>query len=261
MTYCIITRDDPKSKSITKELKSKIKAKYDEDFPKCVIAVGGDGTLLRAFHLYPNSIIFGLHTGHLGFYSNYLVSDIDVIADAINEDKYNIEEIDLIDVEFIDGKGNNYHDTALNEVTIVGPTRTLRLDVYIGKTFFEHFRGTGYCISTPTGSTAYNKSLAGSVIDPSLKCIQLTEIAAINSNAYRTISSPLVLGIDKVIDIKSDEPYFNAFITVDDKPYSLDEFKEMKVYSSDKKLKMAFHNRQDFLSRIKRTFLNDDKRD
>ena len=88
MTYCIITRDDPKSKSITKELKSKINAKYDEDFPKCVIAVGGDGTLLRAFHLYPNSIIFGLHTGHLGFYSNYFVSDIDVIANAINEDKY-----------------------------------------------------------------------------------------------------------------------------------------------------------------------------
>lgn len=260
MSYCIITRDDIKSKSITKELKSKIKAKYDEENPKCVIAVGGDGTLLRAFHLYPNSIIFGLHTGHLGFYSNYFVSDIDTIAKAINEDSYNIEEIDLIEVDFIDGYGNHYHDKALNEVTIVGPTRTLRIDVYIGNNFFEHFRGTGFCISTPTGSTAYNKSLNGSVVDPSLKCIQLTEIAAINSNAYRTISSPMVLGIDKIIELKSDDTHnTNAFVTVDDKPYSLDTFREMKVYSSKSKLKMAYHNRQDFLSRISRTFLNDNK--
>ena len=260
MTYCIITRDDSKSKSITNELKAKIKAKYDEENPKCVIAVGGDGTLLRAFHSYPNSIIFGLHTGHLGFYSNYLVSDIDEIAEEINNESYNIEEIDLLEVEFVDGFGNHYHDKALNEVTIVGPTRTLRLDVYIGNILFEHFRGTGFCISTPTGSTAYNKSLNGSVIDPSLKCLQLTEIAAINSNAYRTISSPMVLGIDKVIKLKADNPAnHNAFVTVDDKPYSLDSFNEMKVYSSSRKLKMAYHKRQDFLSRISRTFLNDNK--
>ncbi len=261
MSYCIITRDDIKSKALSKELKSKIKIKYDAKNPKCVVAIGGDGTLLRAFHNYPDSIIFGLHTGHLGFYSNYLVSDIDEIADEINNDSYNIEEVDLIEVEFIDGSNNKYHDKALNEVTIVGPTRTLRLDVYIGHKLFEHFRGTGFCISTPTGSTAYNKSLNGSVVDPSLKCIQLTEIAAINSNAYRTISSPMVLGIDKVIELKSeDHQNYNAFVTVDDKPYSLDSIKEMKVYNSDSKLKMAYHNQEDFLTRIKRTFLDPEKK-
>ncbi len=258
MSYCIITRDDLKSKSITKELKSKIIDKYDEKKPKYVIAVGGDGTLLRAFHLYPKSIIFGLHTGHLGFYSNYLVKDVDIIAKQINENNYNVEEIDLIDVEFVDGFDNVYHDNALNEVTIIGPTRTLRLDLYIGNKFFERFRGTGFCISTPTGSTAYNKSLNGSVIDPSVKCIQLTEIAAINSNAYRTISSPMILGIDKTIELKADlEHNYNAFVTVDDKPYSLASFKQMKVSSSKNKLKMAYYNRQDFLDRISRTFLNE----
>ena len=258
MSYCIISKNDEKSLALKNELISKIKIKYDEKSPKCVVAIGGDGTLLQAFHLYPDAIIFGLHMGHLGFYSNYLISDIDEIAEEINNETYNIEELDLIDVEFKDDLNNIYKDKALNEVTIVGPTRTLRLDVSINDNIFEHFRGTGFCISTPTGSTAYNKSLYGSVIDPSLKCIQLTEIAAINSNAYRTIGSPIVLSPDKIIKLKSEDAH-SSFITVDNKPYSIESFKEMKVYYSDSKLKMAYHKKQDFLTRIKRTFLDSNK--
>ena len=128
MSYAIIARNDVKSKALMSELKSKINKEYDEKNPKCVIAIGGDGTILNAFHLYPNSIIFGLHTGHLGFYSNYLISDIDEIASEINNDSYKIEEIDLIDVNFTDEEGNVFKDVALNEVTGVGPTRTGRLE-------------------------------------------------------------------------------------------------------------------------------------
>ena len=255
MSYCIISRDDDKSKALADELKLKINKKYDEKSPECVVAIGGDGTLLQAFHLYPKSIIFSLHTGHLGFYSNYFVSDIDKIADGINNNSYNIEELDLLDVEFYDLLNNKYEDKALNEVTLVGPTRSLMLDVYIGNQFFEKFRGTGFCISTTTGSTAYNKSLGGSVIDPSLKCFQLTEIAAINSNAYRTIGSPMVLSYNQKIELKAIEE-FGAYITVDNKSYSLKGFKEIIVKNNGSKLKMAYHNRQDFISRIRRTFLD-----
>ncbi len=254
MSYAIIARNDVKSKALMSELKSKINKEYDEKNPKCVIAIGGDGTILNAFHLYPNSIIFGLHTGHLGFYSNYLISDIDEIASEINNDSYKIEEIDLIDVNFTDEEGNVFKDVALNEVTVVGPTRTLRLDVFINGEYFEHFRGTGFLISTPTGSTAYNKSLGGSVIDPSLKCLQLTEIAAINSNAFRTLASPLVLSFDKKIKFVSKESH-EAFITVDHKSYSTKLLKEMNVLNNGSKLKMAYNKHKSFLTRISNSFI------
>lgn len=254
MSYCVITRNDVKSKALMKELKTKINKEYDEINPKCVIAIGGDGTLLKAFHQYPDSVIFGIHTGHLGFYSNYSISDIDEIAEEINNDSYNIDEINLIDVEVIDEENNKIYDKALNEVTIVAPTRTMRLDVYISGEYFEHFRGTGFCISTPTGSTAYNKSLNGSVVDTSLNCLQLTEIAGINSNAYRTLSSPLVLSYDRKIKLIAKDNH-DAFITVDHKSYSIDKFKEMNVYYNGSKLKMAYKHHEEFLKRIKRTFL------
>ncbi len=254
MSFCIITRDDELSKALSLEIKSKINQSYDESNPDIVIAVGGDGTLLQAFHKYPNASLFGIHTGHLGFYSNYSPSDIDEIVSEINNNSFNIEQIDLISVDFIDEDNNKYHDNALNEITIVGPTRTLRLDVFISGEYFERFRGTGFCISTPTGSTAYNKSLNGSVIDPSLKCIQLTEIAGINSNSYRTLSSPLVLSYDKKIKLKAFNIH-DAYITVDHKSYLVNKFKEMDVYYAGAKLKMAYKNHEEFLTRIKRTFL------
>ena len=53
--------------------------------------------------------------------------------------------------------------------------------------------GDGLCISTPSGSTAYNKALGGALIHPSLEAIQIAEIASINNRVFRTVGSPLVL--------------------------------------------------------------------
>src|SRR5690606_31049559 len=49
------------------------------------------------------------------------------------------------------------------------------------------------CLSTPSGSTAYNKALGGAILHPSLPAIQLAEMASINNKVFRTVGSPLVL--------------------------------------------------------------------
>ena len=49
------------------------------------------------------------------------------------------------------------------------------------------------CVSTPSGSTAYNKALGGAIIHPSISAIQLTEMASINNRVFRTVGSPLIL--------------------------------------------------------------------
>src|SRR5699024_11606146 len=51
----------------------------------------------------------------------------------------------------------------------------------------------GLCVSTPSGSTAYNKALGGALIHPSLEAMQIVEIASINNRVFRTVGSPLVL--------------------------------------------------------------------
>ena len=67
---------------------------------------------------------------------------------------------------------------------------TLVVDVNLRGKHFERFRGDGLCgVSTPSGSTAYNKALGGALIHPSLEAMQITEIASINNRVFRTVGS------------------------------------------------------------------------
>ena len=82
---------------------------------------------------------------------------------------------------------------ALNEVAIKGIETTLVAQLNINDEKFEMFRGDGICISTPSGSTAYNKALGGAIIHPSIEAVQIAEIASINNRIYRTLGSSIVL--------------------------------------------------------------------
>lgn len=258
MKYCIINRADEKTFQIVDYIKSRINLVYDDNNPDIIIAVGGDGTIIKAAHMYPNAILFGVHTGHLGFYAKYTTDEIDNLISDINNNDYNYETNDLLSCNIIDGDNNVISLDALNEITILTPPRTLILDVYIDKEYFEKFRGTGLCISTPSGSTAYNKSLHGSIIDPLLNTIQLTEIAGINSNAYRTLSAPLVLASQRRIKLDS-LMLQDVFITVDNLSYNIKSFKSLEIYYANKHVKMAYHKKEGFLKRLNRTFLNNEK--
>ena len=156
MSYAFVIRDDEKSREIKDFLESKIKLNKNEINPKIVIAVGGDGTILTAVHKYPDAIIFGVHTGHLGFFANYDSDKLDILIDDINNNNYKVDYLDSLEASFSDSDGKN-NAFAINEFTILSPGRTLRIDVYIDDEYFERFRGTGLAISTPFGSTAYNK--------------------------------------------------------------------------------------------------------
>jgi NAD+ kinase len=258
MNYCIIIRDNDESLKIKQEIMNRINHNYDEKNPDFVVAIGGDGTIIKASHTYPNAIIFGIHSGHLGYYANYSSNDIDILVDDINNGSFKVENVDLLSAEFVTKSGNIVNDIALNEVTIVSPLRTLMLDIYIDNSYLERFRGTGVCISTPTGSTAYNKSLHGSVVDTKLKIMQMTEIAGINSNAYRTLSSPLVLSSDRRIKldlVDGHEKKNDVFITVDHISYSIKDLKCLYIFYDNKKMKMAYNKPEEFINRISRSFL------
>ena len=110
------------------------------------------------------------------------------------------------------------------------------------------------CISTPTGSTAYNKSLGGAVIDHNLKVMQLTEIAGINSSSYETINSPLILGKGYVLELRAAGKYSNIFLTVDNLALELKAFKRLKAYMGNYFVKVGTNGNLNFINRIKRSF-------
>ncbi|GAK05794.1 NAD kinase [Geomicrobium sp. JCM 19037] len=97
-----------------------------------------------------------------------------------------------VTVRYHDGDSSDRY-LALNECTVKTTEGSLVCNVDIKGEEFETFRGDGLCISTPSGSTAYNKALGGAILHPSLASMQISEMASINNRVYRTIGSPLVL--------------------------------------------------------------------
>ena len=255
MRYSVIVRDNDESNKIANEIKKRIIGEEVKDNPEIVIAIGGDGTIIKATHIYPNAIIFGVHTGHLGFFANYSRDNIDLLIKDINNNEYKVDKLDSLQAKFKNKNEDSIIDFAINEFSILSPQRTLNIDVYIDDEYFERFRGTGFAVSTPYGSTAYNKSLGGGVVDTSLSIIQWTEIAGINSNSYKTLSSPLVLSSDRIIKLEAKSENADVVITADNKAYMLSDFDYIEIKSMKNSIKMAYHKHESFLKRINRTFI------
>lgn len=201
MKYSIVSRGDNRSKKISETINKYLVSfdlKYDEKEPELVISVGGDGTFLEAFHRYVHRLdstaFIGIHTGHLGFYADWVPEEVEKLVIEIAKTPYQIVEYPLLEV-IICQKSNETGKRilALNEAMIKTADGSVVFDVEIRGEHFETFRGDGLCVSTPTGSTGYNKALGGAIIHPSLETIQLAEMASINNRVFRTIGSPLIL--------------------------------------------------------------------
>lgn len=201
MKFAVTSKGDQLSNTIKHKIKSYLvdfQFEYDEVQPDIVISVGGDGTLLYAFHRYVKRLdktaFIGVHTGHLGFYADWVPEEVEKLIIDIAKTPYQVVEYPLLEVIVRYNNGSREQSyLALNECTVKAVEGSLVMDVEIKGDHFETFRGDGLCISTPSGSTAYNKALGGAIIHPSLEVLQLTEMASINNRVFRTIGSSLVL--------------------------------------------------------------------
>lgn len=201
MKFSIVSRGDERSNRIKKTMKQYLTdfdLQYNEAAPELVISIGGDGTFLEAFHRYVHRLketaFIGVHTGRLGFYADWVPEEVEKLIIEIAKTPFQVVEYPLLEVIIRDKSGGEEDRfLALNEAMIKTAEGSVVFDVEIRGEYFETFRGDGLCVSTPSGSTAYNKALNGAILHPSLEAIQLTEMASINNRIFRTIGSPLVL--------------------------------------------------------------------
>lgn len=203
MKYNVIHRGDDISIELMKrfhELAAQYGLKPDQESPDIVLSIGGDGTLLHAFHQYAHLLdhvaFVGIHTGRLGFFADWKPDEVEHLARLMHESAANgnlqVVKYPVLEIQISTESGIETH-LALNEFTLKGVEVTLVAELHINDEPFETFRGDGICISTPCGSTAYNKSLGGAIVHPSLDAIQVAEIASINNRVYRTLGSPVIL--------------------------------------------------------------------
>jgi len=265
--YWVVDRGDELSVQLTErfhQLAAQYRMVPAQDHPDIVLSIGGDGTMLHAFHLYKSQIdrisFVGIHTGRLGFFADWMPDELEQLAfkmkDYPGQPDMKVVQYPLVEIE-IHGKSGTETELALNEFTLKGAEATLVAQLNINDEMFEMFRGDGICISSPSGSTAYNKSLGGGLIHPSLEAIQITEIASINNRVYRTIGSPMILPKHHYCDIYPRENQ-NILLTLDHLHMHRPDLISLRCRVARQKVRFARFRPFPFWNRVREAFIGYD---
>ncbi|RFU64113.1 NAD kinase [Peribacillus glennii] len=262
MKFAITSKGDAKSNTLMHKMRTYLQdfnLEYDEDQPDIVVSIGGDGTLLYAFHRYKNRLdrtaFVGVHTGHLGFYADWTPDEMEKLVIALAKTPFQVVEYPLLEViiRYRHG-GRESRFLALNESTIKSVEGTLVMDVEIRGQHFETFRGDGLCVSTPSGSTAYNKALGGAIVHPAIDAIQLAEMASINNRVFRTVGSPLLLPAHHTCMLKPVNNV-NFQITIDHLSLLHEDVKSIQFRVADEKIRFARFRPFPFWKRVHDSFI------
>ncbi|AHM56251.1 inorganic polyphosphate/ATP-NAD kinase PpnK [Peptoclostridium acidaminophilum DSM 3953] len=260
----ISTNEQPYSLELLPKLKHALESYgfvVPDDFDaraELIICIGGDGSFLNTLHKYnfPKIPLVGINTGHLGFFQEIHPNEIEEFIHAYLRGDFFIQKARPIQA-VVHTSENTSSILGLNEIVIKsGMSRTVHLNISVNGNFIEKFSGDGLIVSTPSGSTAYNYSAGGSIVDPSLNLIQVTPLAPINTTAYRSFTSSIVLPEASVIEIISEDTFENSLLLVSDGiEFKRTEINKISVTTSDMTVRFLRLRNYEFWSKVKEKFL------
>lgn len=257
MKYTIVLREDKYSANVGKQIRQRLNFNgwiFDEKYPDLVICVGGDGTMLRAIHMYMEQLdtlqFVGIHTGTLGFFTDYTYGELENFLNDVIKNEPVIESFPLLEIQLPETKQSFY---SFNEIRIDGMGKTIHLMIYIDGEFFESTAGSGICISTQCGSTGANRALSGAVVDSGLQILQLCEIMPISHHNHSTLRNPYIMRVDRKIDIKitSSNPVYAIY---DHLSRELKNITQIHIEASAKKVRFARYRTYSYLTRLRNLY-------
>ncbi len=160
---------------------------------ECVLVLGGDGTLIRAAaKLVDEKLpLIGVNLGTLGYLCELEAANVFDAIDELMDGHYMLEERMMLSAYGIKNGIQTEAKTALNDVVIhrTGALSVVNLIVSVNGEYLNTFRADGIIVSTPTGSTGYNMSAGGPIVDPKAKMMLITPINAHNLNSRSIVIS------------------------------------------------------------------------
>ena len=188
-------------KRCTRCLKDENKRIIKESIPEqfdCVVVIGGDGTLIEAARaLHGRNIpILGINMGTLGYLAEVEVGYIEEALSSLISGKYEVENRMMLEGKL----GESFQDVSLNDIVVArsASLRLIHFRLYVNGELLNSYEADGVIISTPTGSTAYNLSAGGPIVEPTAEMIVITPIC---SHALNTSSIVLSAEDELVIEI------------------------------------------------------------
>ncbi len=163
-----------------------------------VIAIGGDGTILRCAKqmIGSKALLLGVNTGHLGFMASLEADQLDELS-RLFSGEYQLSKRMLLKGE-LHGDGKKTCFTALNDIAVSGLYgKVFDFSVLADDFLVGRYRADGMVCSTPTGSTAYALSAGGPIMEPELSCIEIALICP-----HSLFNRPLLMSSERKITIK-----------------------------------------------------------
>ena len=231
---------------------SGLKTVRTEELPEhCTlgIAIGGDGTMLRAAHLLADHDIplLGINRGRLGFLADIPAEAIEVQLGQILDGNYVEDERFQLHCQVERGEDTVFQSHAFNDVIIQkwNIAKLIELETYVDRTLVHSQRADGMIVASPTGSTAYALSGGGPIVHPALDAMVLVPICP------HTLSNrPIVIDGNSSVEIVVGTPEIDhARLSCDGEvSCELATGDRVSVHKKDKKIRLIHPQNHDHFS-------------
>lgn len=162
--------------------KDRVKRIIKEEIPQdidCAIVIGGDGSFIEAARALEGRDIpiLGINMGTLGYLTEVEVNHIGEAVEQILKGDYSLEGRMMLEGIFENGNA----DVALNDIVVSrkGVLRVIHFRLFVNGELLHSYEADGIILSTPTGSTAYNLSAGGPIVEPTASLIVITPILSL----------------------------------------------------------------------------------
>ena len=191
--------------------------------------------------------ILGINTGHLGYLADASVENIDEVVENLFSGNYKIEERTVLHVTTDSGVVID-NPFALNEIAISRQSTALMMSMHtwVNDSELTSYKGDGLIISTPTGSTAYNLSVGGPILEPTSNNIVLSPISA-----HSLTMRPLVLRDDCTIRVTTNSRAQQYLVSIDGRPFTFDIGTSITVRKADFTVKVIQHTGHNFADTLR----------
>ena len=203
---------------------------------QCILVIGGDGTILAAARMLVGNTIplLGINLGTLGFLADVNLADLSNTLDLLLKDQYQVENRIMLTAEVYKQGEKAATYIALNDFNInrCGASRVIGLKVGINGSIIDCYRADGVIVCTPTGSTGYNLSAGGPIINPTCKNFVITPICP-----HSLTARSIVLAKEDVVTVEVEQIRSNikeeAIISFDGREgLSIVPGDQVKIYKS-----------------------------
>jgi NAD+ kinase len=220
--YIVTNETKDENQAVTRQIKDFLssRGKSVSDAPEevdCILVLGGDGTMLRAATdlAHVEAPFLGINLGKLGFLAEVDKDHIEPALEQLIADNYSIEKRMMLD-GVVNERDDSRH-SALNDVVIAGKKsmQLIYFDLYVNGLMLASYGADGMIVSTPTGSTGYNLSAGGPLVEPNAEAFLLTPVCSHSLHSRSIVLAPkeevaFEIGIGKYGETQEVEAIFDG---------------------------------------------------